>query len=160
MSDNRKAKEELIKRYGAECFIEKLHLRKATKPRRYTSKGQLKKMRQLTYHHIKMKKNGGKATVENGALLSAENHRWFHQQSNQAQRYMNDMFQKYKKEMDEQNKECKVVFSEEDIELPYRINVVEFDVDEKGRYNRAEKKREDRDLINAYYESLENERER
>ena len=99
MSSNKSAKQELIKRYGAECFIEKLHLRKDTTPKRYTSKGQKKRMKQLTYHHIKMKKDGGKATVENGALLSAENHQWFHKQNSQAQEYMNTMFQEYKKQI-------------------------------------------------------------
>ena len=43
MSSNKKAKEELIRYYGAECFIEKLHLRKDNTPRHYTSKGQMKK---------------------------------------------------------------------------------------------------------------------
>ena len=75
MSSNKNARKKLEERYGKECFIEKLHLRKDKEPRRYTSKGQMKKMKQLTYHHIKMKKDGGRATVENGALLSAENHR-------------------------------------------------------------------------------------
>ena len=73
--DNKKAKEKLIKLYGNECFIEKLHLRKDNEPRKYKSKGQMKRMKQLTYHHILERRRGGKATVENGALLSAENHR-------------------------------------------------------------------------------------
>ncbi len=38
MSSNKSAKEALERRYGAECFIEKLHLRKDEKPRKYTSK--------------------------------------------------------------------------------------------------------------------------
>ena len=75
MSSNKGAKQKLIKLYGAECFIEKLHLRIDDKPRHYTSKGQRQRMKQLTYHHILEKRNGGQATVENGALLSAENHR-------------------------------------------------------------------------------------
>lgn len=95
MSSNKSAKEKLIKLYGAECFIEKLHLRQDTE-RRYTGKGQRKKMKQLTYHHILEKCKGGKATVENGAILSAENHEWFNQQSKEDQARMNDMFQKYK----------------------------------------------------------------
>ena len=33
MSDNKRAKEKLIKLYGAECFIEKLKLRKDTEPK-------------------------------------------------------------------------------------------------------------------------------
>ena len=52
---NKRAKERLIQLYGAECFIEKLQLRKDTEPRRYTSKGQRKRMKQLTYHHIREK---------------------------------------------------------------------------------------------------------
>ena len=51
MSSNKRAKERLIELYGDECFIDKLHLRKDGE-RRYTSKGQYKRMKQLTYHHI------------------------------------------------------------------------------------------------------------
>ena len=141
MSSNKKAKEKLIRIYGAECFIEKLHLRKDTTPRRYTSKGQKKRMKQLTYHHIRMKKDGGKATVENGALLSAENHSWFHQQSSKDQTQMNAMFQEYKK----QYQECEVVFVD-DLDLDFEIKAMEFHIDEreqkKEKYNRAKEKRE------------------
>ena len=35
---NKKAKEALIRLYGAECFIEKLHLRQDSKPRVYSRK--------------------------------------------------------------------------------------------------------------------------
>ena len=58
---NKQAKEELIKAYGAECFIEKLHLRKDKKPRVYTGKAQMKRMKQLTYHHILEKRNRWKS---------------------------------------------------------------------------------------------------
>ena len=82
---NKSAKEEMIRLYGAECFIERLHLRPDSS-RVYTGK-QLEYMKKhkeqlkrLTYHHIKERCKGGKATVENGALLSEENHRWFNQQ--------------------------------------------------------------------------------
>ena len=141
MSSNKRAKEELIRIYGAECFIEKLKLRKDVKPTRYKSKGQMKKMKQLTFHHIKMKKDGGRATVENGALLSAENHAWFHQQSYKDQTQMNAMFQEYKK----QYQECEVVFVD-DLDLGFAIKAMEFHIDEKeqkkDKYNRAKEKRE------------------
>lgn len=141
MSSNKKAKEELIRRYGAECFIEKLKLRKDTEPRKYKGKGQMKKMKQLTYHHIRMKKDGGRATVENGALLSAENHAWFHKQNSQDQAIMNAMFQEYKK----QYQECQVVFVDE-LNLGFEIKAMEFHIDEreqkKEKYNRAKEKRE------------------
>lgn len=145
MSSNKKVREELERRYGAECFIEKLHLRNDKKPRRYTSKGQMKRMKQLTYHHIKMRKNGGKATVKNGAILSNENHIWFHSQSKQTQGYLNAIFQEYKKQMDE----CRVVITD-DLDIPFSINPIEFSIDEKGKYNRAKKKEEDRKLIQQY----------
>ena len=141
MSSNKKAKEKLIRIYGAECFIEKLKLRKDVKPTRYKSKGQMKKMKQLTFHHIKMRKDGGRATVENGALLSAENHAWFHQQSSKDQTQMNAMFQEYKK----QYQECEVTFVD-DLDLGFEIKVMEFHIDEreqkKDKYNRAKEKRE------------------
>lgn len=57
MSSNKSVRERLERMYGKECFIEKLHLRKETEPRKYKSKGQMKRMKQLTYHHIKMKKD-------------------------------------------------------------------------------------------------------
>ena len=141
MSSNKRAKEELIRIYGAECFIEKLKLRKDVKPIRYKSKGQMKKMKQLTFHHIKMRKDGGRATVENGALLSAENHAWFHQQSSKDQTQMNAMFQEYKK----QYQECEVVFVD-DLDLGFEIKAMEFHINEreqkKDKYNRAKEKRE------------------
>ena len=93
---NKKAKEALIRLYGAECFIEKLHLRQDTEPRKYTGKAQYKRMKELSYHHILERSKGGKATVENGALLSVENHAWFNKQSRAKQKEMNEKFQEYK----------------------------------------------------------------
>ena len=98
MSKNKSVRQELERLYGKECFIDKLHLREE-KQKRYTGKGQFKRMKQLTYHHIKMRKDGGKATVENGALLSTENHSWFHKQPPEKQAEMNKAFQQYKMTM-------------------------------------------------------------
>ena len=134
---NKRAKQKLIELYGAECFIEKLHLRKDTEPRRYSSKGQYKRMKQLTYHHIKERQYGGKATVENGALLSAENHEWFNKQSKEAQRQMNELFQRYK-----QSVECSVEFVD-NLETNFSIAsaiIVPAEL-EKEHYNRAKENR-------------------
>ena len=65
---NKRVKERLIEMYGPECFIEKLHLRPYEK-RRYTSKGQRQRMKQLTYHHIVERSKGGKTTVENRSFI-------------------------------------------------------------------------------------------
>ena len=90
MSGNKKVKDAMIRLYGDECFIEKLKLRD-TSGLTYKGKAQYKRMKMLTYHHIRQKARGGKATIENGALLSAENHQWFHQQPKAEQERMNNM---------------------------------------------------------------------
>lgn len=96
MSGNTSAKKALIKRYGPKCFIESLKLRD-TSHITYKGKAQKARMKALTYHHIRERVFGGRATVENGALLSAENHAWFNRQPREAQRIMNRMFQAYKR---------------------------------------------------------------
>ena len=133
---NKRAKQKLIRLYGAECFIEKLHLRKDAEPRKYTSKGQYKRMKQLTYHHIREKCNGGKATIENGALLSAENHIWFNKQSEEAQKQMNELFQKYKASV-----KCKVEFVDE-LDTRFSIaSAIIVPAELEKKYNRAREKR-------------------
>ena len=134
---NKEAKQRLIELYGAECFIEKLRLRKDMEPRRYKSKGQRKRMKQLTYHHIQERSNGGQATVENGALLSTENHEWFNRQSKEAQKQMNELFQRYKNSV-----ECSVEFVD-NLETSFSIAsaiIVTTEL-EKEHYNRAREKR-------------------
>ena len=145
MSNNKKAKERLIELYGPECFIEKLHLRKDKKPRKYTSKGQYKRMKELTYHHIKERRNGGKTTVENGVLLSNENHQWFNKQSEKAQRQMNELFQQYKRLINIGiivNGET-LVEKELEIDMSDVIEIPLIDTTDEIRkkYNRAKEKR-------------------
>ena len=133
---NKEAKQRLIELYGAECFIEKLRLRKDTEPRRYKSKGQRKRMKQLTYHHIQERSNGGQATVENGALLSTENHEWFNRQSKEAQRQMNELFQRYKNSV-----ECSVEFVD-NLETNFSIaSVIIVPAELEKKYNRAKEKK-------------------
>ena len=115
MSSNKSVKERLIKLYGNKCFIERLKLRDTT-GLKYTGCGQYKRMKQLTYHHILEKSKGGKATIENGALLSAENHEWFHKQSKPDQKRMNNMFQELKRSIDYQ--ECSVELVDE-VKCPF-----------------------------------------
>lgn len=115
MSSNKSAKQKLIELYGPECFIDKLHLRH-DKNRHYTSKKQMKRMKELTYHHILERRNGGKSTVENGALLSAENHAWFHRQPYKSQKKMNAIFQEYKR--------CKIEFTDDIPEINIRYAII------------------------------------
>ena len=101
MSANKRAKEKLIELYGEECFIDKLHLRPYD-TKHYTSQKKLSKKAKkiqetLTYHHIHEAHNNGKATIENGAVLSRENHDWFNEQPQKIKDTLNAIFQEYKK---------------------------------------------------------------
>ena len=142
-SKNTRIKKKMIAKYGAECWIDKLHLRPATAPSKYTSKGQIKRMKQLTYHHILERSKGGKATEENGALLSAENHVWFHQQTKEVQRKLNQIFQEYKKRFNEENN---TVMAEDRIK--YEV-VTDFDkfIAKARKYSRSRKKKQDAEVI-------------
>lgn len=147
-SKNTKVKRKLIALYGAECFIDKLHLRPPEdKPRKYTSKGQLKLMKSLTYHHMKEKSKGGPTTVENGAILSVENHEWFNKQPPEVQVELNKRFKEYK--------ECKVIYSD-DVNVDFEIHATTFEIDEKARikpqYNRAKEKEKLRRRIEEEYD--------
>ena len=140
---NKRAKEELIRLYGPECFIERLHLR-AEKDRRYTGKKQYERMKQLTYHHIKERCKGGQATVENGALLSAENHQWFNQQSRERQAIMNQAFQDLKKRIDNA-RGCKIELVDT-LDMGFEVKTAEISFSDerkpKEKFNRAKEKRE------------------
>jgi len=151
MSSNKKAKEALIELYGAECFIERLHLRD-TSGLKYTGSKQYKRMKMLTYHHIKMKSKGGKATVRNGALLSAENHAWFHQQSNLEQERMNEMFQEFKQKIDNAD-ECEIVITD-DVPQIAEVRIMTFSPKEL-EYNRAKEKAKTKKLVDDYYKGEE-----
>lgn len=154
-NSNKRAKEELIRLYGEECFIDKLHLRKGKKDERYKGKGQYKKMKQLTYHHIVKKEHGGRATVENGALLSAENHAWFNKQSLSEQARLNNIFQQYKiaalEMRDGEIIQHDVIELDFDFTDYYSIPVKPDD----RVYNRAKVKEETRQTIEKYYEGEE-----
>ena len=151
MSSNKSAKNKLIELYGEECFIEKLHLRPGGYKEKYKSKGQYQRMKQLTYHHIVKKEHGGRATVENGALLSAENHAWFHKQTTIEQARLNDIFQQYKLGILEM-KNGRVVQAQ-----VLDFNMQEYDViplqPDDRVYNRARVKKETRKALEEYYET-------
>lgn len=153
MSSNKSAKNKLIELYGEECFIEKLHLRSGGYKEKYKSKGQYKRMKQLTFHHILEKRNNGRATVENGALLSAENHAWFHKQTPAKQAELNRIFQEYKLGILEMHN-GRVVQSQV---LDLDLDMQEYDViplqPDNRKYNRAKVKRETERAIGRYYET-------
>lgn len=166
---NKRAKERLIKLFGVQCFIDKLHLRKKDKDKKRGkkfkgSKKRRKILQNLTYHHIIERHLGGRATVENGALLSKENHEWFHKQPVSDQINMDRKFQEYKVNVLKQkgilnqfqeefavpkeslyNKSKKSEFKEN-----LRIDNIDGRLPQK--FNRAKRKENDRKIFSEYLE--------
>ena len=152
MSSNKSAKQKLIQRYGGIDFLDQMHV-KIPESRVYKSKGQLKRMKQLTYHHIHEKQFGGKATVENGALLTEEHHIWLHKQPPEIKSKLNLAFQEFKRQKDQQLEVQHVDIEE----IPYELTIADLSVDNQGQmhiYNRAKVKEEIRKLV---IQELENE---
>ena len=102
MSANKSTKNKLMMKFGKVCFIEELGLRTKEEVqadiRQYKSKGQRKRMDELTYHHIIAKCNGGETTEENGAILRNINHALLHRLSLEKQAIINQMLIQYKLE--------------------------------------------------------------
>lgn len=102
MSANKSTKNKLMMKFGKVCFIEELGLRTKEEVqadiKQYKSKGQRKRMDQLTYHHIIAKCNGGETTEQNGAILRNINHVWLHRLPPEKQAIINRMLIQYKLE--------------------------------------------------------------
>lgn len=137
---NKAAREALEKIYGSKCMIHE-GIRKITginaKKNRYKGKSI---SRQLTYHHLKAKRDGGRATIENGALLCRVCHDWLEEQSPKDRNRLNQELRAYKA------RECKVVLVDDlGVDLGFSVTPAIFNTDSLDRsYNRASKKEKDR----------------
>lgn len=99
-------------------------------------------MRQLTYHHILERRNGGRATIDNGALLSASNHAWFNKQSAARQKAMNEAFQEYKRSVNIAVMQGATIQEVQRLEFDIS-DCIEIPLEQDNqKYNRAKVKRE------------------
>lgn len=100
MSANKTIKNKLIKKFGKKCFIEELGLRTKQEiqkeMKQYKSKGQRKRMDELTFHHIVAICDGGETSEENGAVLRNINHAWLHRLPAEEQAVINQLLIQYK----------------------------------------------------------------
>lgn len=152
MSSNKSARQELERLFGKKCMIEALGIRYIPKKERRRIKGYTKYDECLTFHHIKERHNGGKATPENGALIKGYNHRWLHTLPDYQKEQINEALQQYKLsilakrlEVDESGHTKEVV---EEIPLDFDpkdfIEIPAFDTEKKPKkkkFNRAKEKR-------------------
>lgn len=148
---NKSAREELERIYGKHCFIHQ-GIRKLNppKPHKGTYKGK-SIASQLTYHHLKPKHLGGKATVENGAVVCRRCHDWLEQLSNTDREKVNNELREYKRQ---HSKECTVEFVDY-LPLDWEVKAMVFTPEElqpKKKYDRAKAVKEFKDRIKEWEE--------
>ena len=172
MSSNKSARQELERLFGKKCMIEELGIRYIPKKERRKIKGYTKYDECLTFHHIKEKHNGGKATAENGALVKGYNHRWLHSLPDHQKEQINEAIQQYKLSILARRLETdgngQVREYTEEIPLDFDpadfIEIPVFDTEErpqKKKFNRAKAKREfQRQVDEALYLMEEDEMSR
>ena len=96
MSKNKSIRELMIRKYGKVCMIEASGIRYIPMSVRKKIKGYKKSQETLTYHHLRERDRGGKATEENGAILKGYNHAWLHTLPEKEKQEVNKRLQEYK----------------------------------------------------------------
>lgn len=96
MSSNKGARQALIQKFGKICMIEEAGIRKIPLSQRRKLKGYKKSDDQITYHHLRAKRNGGKATEENGALVKGYNHQWLERLPEEEREAINNRLREFK----------------------------------------------------------------
>ena len=164
---NNGARRELERLFGKICFIEKLGIRYIPPKERKKIKGYSKYDDLLTYHHIHERHLGGKATVENGAIVRGYNHRWLHSLPEHEKQLVNQAMQEYKASV-LRARQNGVDIRPEDILTPEDLqeviemtNLATINPEAKRKrqkFNRAKQKRETQQLIDdALYGEWEDE---
>lgn len=124
---NKKARQELERIYGKGCMMERAGIRRIT--------GVKKQDRQITYHHLRPKRLGGQATVENGANLAKYNHEWLESLCIQQREKINEKLREYKASIIEFNANGVVQAKQLNIDMTDYIEI-------PLRYNRAKLKQD------------------
>lgn len=109
MGSNKRAREELERIYGKGSMFERSHVedylstlpriksyKKFVEEKHYTTKDILKLKKRMNYHHLEHKADGGKATTENGAVVSEDEHRYIHSLPRHQEEIINNHIRQWK----------------------------------------------------------------
>lgn len=104
--NNRSARKELERIYGKGCFFNKARVAEQIEAmggiKTFKVFIQEKRFKgkpishQITYHHLKHKSEGGKATVENGANVEEVAHQYLHSLPRDQEEVINNMLREFK----------------------------------------------------------------
>lgn len=179
---NKKAKNKLIEIYGAYCMFEKANVAERIakiggittysnylKGKKFKGKNILK---QLTYHHLQHKADGGSATIENGALVDATAHAYIHSLPRHQEEIVNNMLRAYKINFMELNQgqvlgagSLQLEDELEFISIPIETNEAEirraraiYEKKKKQEFSRAKIKQDTKRQIDEYWKKRGEER--
>jgi hypothetical protein len=109
MGSNRSARQELEVIYGKGDMFKKAKIeeqvvqlktiktyKKFVTETRYTGKKIRQLEKNMTYHHLRHQSEGGRATIENGAIVNELAHRYLHSLPREQEEIINNMFRRYK----------------------------------------------------------------
>ena len=176
MSDNKHKREQLEEIYGrgsmfqkskAEEYVETLPrikgIKKYIQERRYSGTQMAKLITQMQYHHMKHKSEGGKTTIENGAVVNGLEHQYMHSLPRPQEEIINNHIRQWK--VDFMTFTTERVINTEEITTQQPTETIEIQVQnyfgfskkQLRRMRRRQEKRELREMIERY-ERGENER--
>lgn len=106
MSKNRSAKKELERLYGKGCFFHRAHCAERIEAmggirtfKKFVQERKFKGLpisHQITFHHLKHKADGGKATASNGANIEEIAHQYMHSLPREQEEIVNNMLREFK----------------------------------------------------------------
>lgn len=109
MSSNKQKREELEKIYGKGSMFEKSQCeqyvetlprikgyQKYIEEKRYTTKEKRRLTKNINFHHLIHKSEGGETSIENGALVNEMEHRYMHSLPRQEEEIINDHIRQWK----------------------------------------------------------------
>lgn len=168
---NKGARRKLERVFGKKCMIEAAGIRYIPVEQRRKIKGYTTSQEKLTYHHIRERSKGGKATFENGALLKGYNHVWIHQLPSKEREEVNKRLQAYKLNMirmmgngditDSQSVTLDFNLDEKDCIVIPVYETTDKDLKKlkskrrKEEFSRAKEKRKFQNKIDRYYQGRE-----
>lgn len=159
---NEAARKELERIYGKGCMFTKAHceeqiealrtiktFKRYKQEKRYTGKKIKELARQMTYHHLKHRSEGGKTNLENGSVINGLAHAYIHSLPRDQEEIVNNMIRQYKMGIaiiaDGEITQTQAIDLNFDFDLEDCITIPLEDSNKK--YNRAKVKRETQKLI-------------
>lgn len=177
-SDNSKKRRQLEQIYGKGCMFRKANIEDKIerlqtiktykvflKETKYTGKKISQLERNMTYHHLQHRSEGGKTDIKNGAIVNELAHRYLHSLPRSKEEIINNMLREYKLNIATMGVTDKGLESRDAVQIEFDLSEgfitipvydnTEKDMIKRQKFNRAKAKKQFQDEIDEYYEHPE-----